>query len=338
VRDVLRAPRRGTRLWTVLALTLAFSAPAQAQQVDDATRSAARQLATDGSAAYQADDYVQAYDRFSRAYQLVRVPTVGIWAARSLVKLGRFVEASERYLELERTPLAADAPAEHVKAQKDATEERAQLLPRIPSVRVLLEGADASEVFVSLNGQLLQAALVGMKCPVDPGKLSVKGVRGEQVVEANVQLAEGASQDVTLKFPKLSHVTPAAAAAQPEPAANSAPPLLEPRGPDRTWAYVAFGVGGAALITGGVFGGLALAQKSDLDSACPDRKCPPDQHSTNDSYETKKLISGVGIVAGVALVGAGAVLWFTAPGPEKAQHARLGAFYNGQQIGLRGAF
>lgn len=321
-----------------MAFTVALSAQGHAQQVDDTTRSAARQLATDGSAAYQADDYAQAYDRFNRAYQLVHVPTVGIWAARSLVKLGRFVEASERYLEVERTPLAADAPAEHAKAQKDATDERAQLLPRIPSVRVRLDGADASEVFVSLNGQLLQAVLLGEKCPVDPGKLSVKGVRGEQVVEANVLLAEGASQDVILTFPKLSHVTPSALAAAPEPAANQAPPKPASHAADHTLAYVAFGVGGAALITGGVFGGLALSQKSDLDEACPDRKCRPEQHSNNDSYETKKLISSVGIVAGAALVGAGVVLWFTAKPPENAAQARLGAFYNGQQVGLRGAF
>ncbi len=327
---------RSSPFWTAVAFTVALSAHGQAQQIDDSTRSAARQLATDGSAAYQADDYAQAYDRFNRAYQLVHVPTVGIWAARSLVKLGRFVEASERYLEVERTPLATDAPAEHAKAQRDAADERAQLLPRIPTVRIVLDGAEASEVFVSLNGQLLQAALLGVKCPVDPGKVSVKGVRGEQVVEANVQLAEGASQDVTLTFPKLSHVTPSAAAAA-ESTANQAPPKPSPRGADHTLAYVAFGVGGAALITGGVFAGLALSQKSDLDAACPDRKCLPDQHANNDSSETKKLISGIGLVAGAALLGAGVVLWFSAPASD-GQQARVGAFYNGQQLGLRGAF
>ncbi len=184
---------RSSRFWPAVLFTVALSVHAGAQQVDDATRSAARQLATDGSAAYQADDFAQAYDQFNRAYQLVHVPTVGIWAARSLVKLGRLVEASERYLEVERAPLAASAPAEHVKAQKDANEERAALVPRIPSVRVILDGADPAEVFVTLNDQLLPSALLGVKRPTDPGKLRVKGVRGEQVVDANVELAEGES-------------------------------------------------------------------------------------------------------------------------------------------------
>jgi hypothetical protein len=265
------------------------------------------------------------------------VPTVGIWAARSLVKLGRFVEASERYLEIQRAPLAADAPPEHAKAQKDASDERAQLLPRIPSVRVILQGADPSEVFVSLNEQLLQAALLGVKRPVDPGKLRVKGVRGEQVVEANLDLPEGITKDVTLTFSKVSHVTPTAAPPASAPA-QSAPPALSPSAADHTLAYVAFGVGGAALITGGIFGGLALSQKSDLDGECPNRQCGPAFHSANDSYGTKKIVSGVGLIAGAALLGAGVVLYFSAPAPSGEQQARLGAFCNGQQLGLRGAF
>jgi hypothetical protein len=315
-----------------VAFTVALSIHANAQQVDDATRIAARQLATDGSAAYQSDDYTQAYDRFNRAYQLVHVP------ARSLVKLNRFVEASERYLEVQRMALGADAPPDHLKSQQEASAERALLLPRIPNVRIVLDGADPSEVFVSLNDQLLQAALVGVSRPVDPGKLRVKGVRGEQVVEANVDLPEGATKDVTLTFPKLSHVKPSAAPLSPEPAPRALQVEPAASSADHTLAYVAFGVGGAALITGGVFGGLALAQKSDLDKTCPDHQCLPAQHSDNDSYETKKLVSGVGIIAGLAFAGAGVVLYFTAPSASADQQARLGAFCNGQQLGLRGAF
>lgn len=326
------------RFWSAVAFTVALSVHASAQQVDDATRSAARQLATDGSAAYQADDYAQAYDRFNRAYQLVHVPTVGIWAARSLVKLGRWVEASERYLELARAPLAADAPPEHLKAQKEANDERALLMPRIPNVRVLLEGADAAETFVSLNDELLPSALMAVNRPVNPGKLRVKGVRGEQVVEAEVDLPEGASKDVTLTFPKLSHVRPSVVPGALEAPPPTTPPPQLTGSPDRTVAYGAFAVGGAALVTGGIFGGLALSQKSNLDAQCPNRQCSPAYHSDNDSYETKKLVSSVGVLAGAALVGAGVVLYFTAPSPAPRQHARLGVFYDGQQFGVRGAF
>lgn len=327
---------RSRCFWSAVLFTVALSGSARAQQIDDGTRSAARQLATDGSAAYEANDFAQAYDRFNRAYQLVRVPTLGIWAARSLVKLGRWVEASERYLEVERAPLAADAPAEHVKAQKDATEERNQLLPRIPSVRVILDGADPSQVFVSLNDELLQAALVGVKRPVDPGKYRVKGVRGEQTAEAALELREGETRDVTLTFTKLSAAPPDAPPMAPPLAA---PPLTMRRtGPDHTLSFVVLGVGGAALISGGIFGGLAWSQKSDLDAECPDRQCPPAHHADNNSYGTKKTLSSIGLIGGAALVGAGLVLYFTAPSAGAEQQARLGAFYDGQALGVRGGF
>src|SRR5688572_4454668 len=146
------------RFW-LLAAGLCVLAPrlALGQELDDQTRSAARELATEGSALYQKNDFEGAYDRFNRAFQLVQRPNVGIWAARSLVRAGRWVEASERYLELERLKLPAGAPAEQTQAIQDAAKERRELMPRLPSIKVVVEGADAGSVFVSLNGQLVQA-------------------------------------------------------------------------------------------------------------------------------------------------------------------------------------
>ena len=161
---------------------------AAAQELDDQTRSAARELATEGSALYQQNDFEGAYDRFNRAFQLVQKPNVGIWAARSLVRAGRWVEASERYLELERLALPAGAPTEQTQAVQDAARERRALLPRLPSLKVVVEGAEPGSVFVSLNGQLVKPALIGAKQSVNPGKLLVKGVRGEQVVDVSVEL------------------------------------------------------------------------------------------------------------------------------------------------------
>src|SRR5689334_8022219 len=179
--------RSAFELWLLTgALCLSLSRVAAAQELDDQTRSAARELATEGSTLYSQNDFNGAYDRFNRAFQLVQRPNVGIWAARSLVKAGRWVEASERYLELERMTLPADAPPEQAQAIQDAGRERRELLGRMPSIKVVVEGAEPGSVFVSLNGQLVKPALIGVKQPVNPGTLQVKGVRGEQVVEQTV--------------------------------------------------------------------------------------------------------------------------------------------------------
>ena len=320
-----------------LALSLGVAPRAHAQELDDQTRSAARELATEGSALYQQSDFDGAYDRFNRAYQLVQRPNVGIWAARSLVRAGRWVEASERYLELERLTLPADAPAEQTQAAQDAGRERRELLGRIPSIKVVVEGAEPGSVFVSLNGQLVRPALIGAKQPVNPGKLLVKGVRGEQVVEASVELGEGQFREVKLQFSAApaasSEAGPAAAVAPAGPASDRT------QGSSlRLFGFIGLGVGGAALATGAVFGVLAAGDKSDLDEHCPEQKCGPAYHDQNDSYGTKKTISSIGIIGGAVLAAGGAVLVLTSPSNSSDSALRVRGYVTLNGGGLMGAF
>ncbi len=334
------------RAFFAAAFAAAISTHAPAQEIDDATRSAARQLATQGSEAYQADNFEAAYDRFNRAWQLVHAPSVGIWSARSLVKLNRWVEASERYLEIERTQLPADAPPETAKAKQDAAAERQELVAKIPNVRVLIEGADPAEVFITLNGKVLQSALIGVNAPVDPGKLTVKAVKGEKVVEATITIAERQARDVKLVFKAEEAAAPAATpadtAAEPQPANTTGPVEADTSsGPDRKMlAYVAFGVGGVGLAVGGIFGAMAMGQKSDLEKQCTDdQKCPPSVSDDVDSYNGKRTISTIGFIGGAVFAGAGVVLLLTADsGKPSSEQARIGAFFNGQQAGVIGRF
>ena len=334
----------------VLVATLfvaTLTSRAGAQELDDATRSAARDLASEGSQLYEGGNFDQAYDRFSRAYQLVHAPTVGIWAARSLVKSGRLVEASERFLELERSELAENAPPEHHKAKQDAALERQALQPRIPSVRVIVEGAQPSEVFVTLNGELVPAPLVGEKRPVNPGKLAIKATRGADGVEAALELHEGETRDVRLVFAVRPSAKAAAVATTPPPPSPApAPPPDDSGGTQRTLGWVSLAVGGAGLAVGGVFGVLGLSARSELDENCPNRECEPDQYSALDAYETKKTVSTIGFVGGAAFAATGAVLLLTAPessgAPRDARSygraPRLGAFVGPGRVAVFGEF
>jgi hypothetical protein len=316
--------------------------PVRAQELDDQTRSAARELATEGSTLYQQSDFEGAYDRFNRAYQLVQKPNVGIWAARSLLRAGHLVEASERYLELERTTLPEGAPPDQVTAVQDAARERRELLGRVPSIKIIVEGAEPGSVFVSLNGQLVKPALIGAKQPVNPGRLLVKGVRGEQAVEATVDLAEGQFREVRLVF--TGGATASAEPNDPTEVGPKTTPLPHDPSPQggsnlRLVGFIGLGVGTAVLATGAVFAGLAAGDKSELDAHCPDRRCTPEFHAQNDSYGTKKTVASIGLIGGAVLAGAGAVLVFTAP--DRAP-ARAGVSWRGYVMangaGVLGAF
>jgi tetratricopeptide (TPR) repeat protein len=303
--------------WTLLGALLG-SGISRAEELDESTRGTARQLSAEGGSFYEQGNFQQAYDRFSRAYALEHLAPVGLGAARSLIKLGRWVEASERLLEVQRQPLREGAPPEHAKAREEAGSELEALLPRIPSVRVIIEGAEANDVFVTLNGELLPASLIGAARPVDPGKIAVKGTRGADVVEARVELLERETRDVTLRFRALS-----AAPVAPAPV----PVRLEParRGPEdpgagqRTIGYITIGAGGAGIVLGSIFGLLAAGQQSELDAACPERSCPPSHYEALDSYEARKTTASIGLIGGAVLVAGGTALVLSAPTAASAR-------------------
>lgn len=137
------------RVWrrVLFGVVLAWSAVAMPSFAgDDAARATARRMATAGVEAYQRDDYATAVDKLARAYQVLPVPSIGLWLARALAKQGLLVEAAERYLEVSRLPTTTGDTAVQASAQNEAVTELQALTPRIPSVVVHVEGAKANEV------------------------------------------------------------------------------------------------------------------------------------------------------------------------------------------------
>ena len=107
-----------------------------------------------------------------------------------------------------------------------------------------------------------------------------------------------------------------------------------------TLAYVAWSVGAAGLILGGVTGGLALSGTADLEHDCPGQSCPADRQSDIDSITTLSHTSTVGFVVGGAAVAGGLLLWLISGGePEAAEHgAALSPLIGPGLFGLKGAF
>lgn len=77
-------------------------------------------------------------DKLERAYSLLKVPTLALWSARFMAKLGRLVDASERYLQATRLQVSEGDTELQEQAIAAARQERAQLLPRIPKLTILL--------------------------------------------------------------------------------------------------------------------------------------------------------------------------------------------------------
>jgi hypothetical protein len=343
------------RIFTMTALmgsmSIALLASAQSA-VSDADRSTARSLAENGAADFKSGDYMSAVRKFERAYAIAKVPKLALWYARALVKVGRLVEASERYAEATRLDANGPKAAEQRAAQADAESERQQLLPLIPTLSIAVEGAAGASIEVTIDGAPVPSALLSEARPVNPGKHQVKGKRGQQVESQEVSLAEADQKTVTFHFaaaskaPGVGPVT-AATVSGMSPIANptagtgngNVPVPDQPKtsSVQKTSGWMVLSVGGAGLAFGAVTGILVLSKKSSLDRSgqCLDNSCPTTQHAQVSSYNSLRTLSTIGLVVGAVGTTAGVTLLLTAP---KRKEATVSAWVGPASAGLEGSF
>src|SRR3954468_9935141 len=101
----MRACSRGLLFGTVISGLLMLQTSARA--ANDPARDEARKLAYAGVAAYQASDYKTASDKLERAFGMLPAPSVGLYSARALVKLGKLTQAAARYRQLSQLVITA---------------------------------------------------------------------------------------------------------------------------------------------------------------------------------------------------------------------------------------
>lgn len=288
----------------VLVSTMLCAVPAGAQPVDDQLRATARALADEGMAFYEKKQYGDALDRFDRAAAIIQAPTITLHAARSLDKLGRLIEAAERYRTCINTPLDDKAPDAFKGAQESARNELQTLTPRIPSIEIVVQGPGAAQAAVMLDGKPVPKALIGVKTLVDPGEHKIGAMTETHADLEEVSIVEKQMSRVVLELePKSTENT-----------GQTTPPVkLTPKPPmitKKLAGFVTLGVGGAVGIVGVAMGISALNTDGELKAECPDPTYPPghpclgsDFQDRYKSYETLKYAStGVMVVGGAAIV------------------------------------
>jgi tetratricopeptide (TPR) repeat protein len=288
--------------YALLAACLATRvASAREDAVAPEARAEARTLADQGSDAFEAGDFERALALFDRAAAIVHAPTISLMQARTLVELGRLVEAAERYGAAQRIDPADSGNAAFQSAADTAGRELELLKRRIPTLRIKLVGAAAQDAEVVIDGRTLARAATAADQPLDPGSHTVE-VRTSAGTSSGrtIALVEGAREELAFSLEPVVSV-PAAARAEPGPYSKA---VKQPR----VAAWVALGSGAAFTGVGAVFGALALGQKSDLDEACTPG-CPPDYEDEIKAFRTQRNLSYVGFALGAVGVGAGIYLF-----------------------------
>jgi hypothetical protein len=312
---------------------LAVEPSAFAQTDDD--RAGARVAATEGVKASNEKRWADAADLFTRAESLVHSPVHLLYLARAQEKLGHLVKARENYTRVIREHLGADSPDAFKQAQASAQQEVGALEPRLAAITVKL-GGQKGDVTVTMDGEKVPPALVGLPLPVDPGSHTFQAAGTDLKSDpVAVTVTEGGKDSVTLVVKSVPGTvapfsTPPAAtpAAATGPAATPAAAVATPTGtgpttrPTPTGVYVGAAVTGALVVGAGVTGVLALGKHSDYNKA-NDGSDPSKADNLKSTGQTLNLVTDIFVGGAVVAAGVTAYFFFSRPEVPAQQSSRL---------------
>lgn len=185
------------------------------------------------------------------------------------------------------------------------------------SVKVPPRGNAIEVVVPALGDDTRPSTIPALSVPLAPGGSTHQGPNSEAAPLTPPTTAAGIAP------------SPAASAGiAPSPAATSSPvatggtatATMDPSRSDsgqRTWAYVAGGVGLVAIASGTYFGLRVRSKNEDIDSLCPAKPCPAQDFVEYDNARqdarNARTLALIGFGVGGAALATATVLFFTAP-------------------------
>jgi hypothetical protein len=212
-----------------------------------------------------------------------------------------------------------------------------QLNAEIPTVVFSVtdgSGADVTAVKISMDGEKLADQLDGTALAVDPGEHTFTfEMAGQPAMTKKLLIAQGQKDRrelVTLGSPPPPSFPPPSPSAAPSPTTPTGPLSPPPPtdsgglGTQKVLAIAAGGLGVVGLGIATAFGLMAISQKNDAESVCPNMCQTQDGVNKWHDASTSATVSTIGfIVGGVGIAGA-AALWFTAPSGRQQVQVGVG--------------
>jgi hypothetical protein len=265
-------------------------------------------------AAFDRRDWEQALTAFREADQLYHSPVFTLYQARCLKALARLLEASQLLDKTRNEQLPESAPDSWVQAKAEAASELLTLEGEVPRVVIRVRNAIAPRA--TLDGNAVE---LGVAVKADAGEHRVTVTDGARTQSKMVTLRVGSETRADLDFEQ-----------------GRAPP---PHGSGWLATGITLAsVGGAGLIAGAIFGGLALDRSATAEASLPpsctaDKHCPTRDQTAIEAgyqgaYDFAHASDGLFIAGGV-LAAAGVVILIvdqtgTAEAHLTTQGGRLG--------------
>jgi hypothetical protein len=285
-------------------------------------RAEAKTLWTKGKRLYAQEKWIEAVEAFRAAAELAPTAQYELDLARALAEAGELVEAKQLAESVQQTKEA------NAQMAKNAAKKLADgLAPRIPTLEIQLSGPAAAGATVTLNGDEVQP---GTALPLDPGDYLVKATATDGAeAKRKVDLLEGQRQRVELVLE----------AARPVQATTTTED--EDGGGTMLPAAIAFGVGGAGIVLGSVFGILGFHETAAVTEVCGGTTCPPDRAADVDRVQMYGTVSNVAFAVGGLGIATGIVLAFTVGADDDAPEgdaAWVKPYVGAGEVGVVGRF
>ncbi|MGZ3417606.1 MAG: hypothetical protein ACXVEE_07055 [Polyangiales bacterium] len=313
---LLRSSRIVAMLVATAIVPASFPATSFAQKAATTSKAdleKAKKAFFEGIALEEQKKWDEALKRFELVAKVRMTPQVRFHIALCKENLGMLIEAMHDFELAE-----ADAKSEKVETvMKEAPEHAAAIKPRIPKLTIKVP-SDVEGLAVTLDGNPIDPK-GSEETLVNPGTHKIEATAEKRKpFSQEVTLADGESKSILVKVPPLGGGEP-----KEEPPPKEEPtPQPKPSGGPPVAALVVGGIGVVSLIGAGAFYLARSSVKSDLDSACGDdrQSCPADKEGAISTGRTYTTLTNVFAIVGVVGVGAGIVLYVTAP-KDKEQPA-----------------
>lgn len=338
--------------WIFFSVTLLASAPAAADASDKA---AAEALFQQAKTLMGQKQYQEACEKFRASQELDAGLGTLLHLGDCYEKLGRTASAWATFEE------AASVAASRgdTNRQQVALARASNLKPQLTYVVIRSAQPLPSGATVSRDGRPVPAALWGSPVPVDPGTLSIRVTAPgyvEETLKVNVPVAAAASIDVQL--PALTPTDAGSTSSATNAVTNvndvpaSQPSVLNPNqkpstaaepgsSSQTTWGMVLGGAGIVALGVSAVFtlSGYSAYQES-LDNCSDENEnsCGVDgtekRRDAISAFDTATIFGA----AGAVVLGAGVVLYVTAPSATPPSSVEDAFSTRGYGLGYRGVW
>jgi hypothetical protein len=321
----------------VAALVLFWVVQVRAQPSDTFQKAQAEALFQEGRALVASGDCKEAIPKLEASEALETSTGTLLNLGTCYEKLGKTASAWVSYRRA-----AALARARGQTEREGAARERVKALePELSYIEIEVPNP-AADLELTLDGKRIDPAVYGSAFPVDPGARALVASRpGHVAWRSSVQVPDKRGS-LRIEIPALEPVATSEPASPPA-TRRPAPPRRngERRPPagssQKTWALVAGGVGVVGVGVAGVFSLLAVGKNSDSKEHCDpgdESRCSARGDELRDRARSYADVATVGSVVGALGLGAGVVLWVTAPTGESRWSARI----EGSRLSLEKSF